>query len=238
MLAARGLRDYMLTYASVKYGVPKDVCVLDHDVVRVGAESVPIEALAAQAKADGQELHYAQRAYGSPISAGWNVHGVRLAVNQITGEIRILQDVHAVDAGTVINPMQLRGANGGRCDAGDRLGAHRMVPAGRRGWRREREPTDVSDAHFADAPRVEVYFADVDVSAKLALRCERHGGVPDQPRCPGDRQRDCRRHRSAFPGASFTPPLIYKALNEQFNKVAAGWARFRTRFSGCVSRRR
>jgi CO/xanthine dehydrogenase Mo-binding subunit/aerobic-type carbon monoxide dehydrogenase small subunit (CoxS/CutS family) len=36
-------------------------------------------------------------------------HGFRVAVNVPTGEIRILQSVQAVDAGTVINPVQLRG---------------------------------------------------------------------------------------------------------------------------------
>jgi CO/xanthine dehydrogenase Mo-binding subunit len=37
------------------------------------------------------------------------VHGVRVAVHPNTGELRILQSVQAVDAGTVINPRQLRG---------------------------------------------------------------------------------------------------------------------------------
>ena len=42
-------------------------------------------------------------------SVGFNVHGVRVAVHRITGEIMTLQSVHAADIGRLINPMQCRG---------------------------------------------------------------------------------------------------------------------------------
>ena len=45
---------------------------------------------------------------GSARSVAFNVHGMRVAVCARTGEIRILHNVQAVDAGTVINPMQCR----------------------------------------------------------------------------------------------------------------------------------
>src|SRR5216683_7926665 len=38
-----------------------------------------------------------------------NCHGFRIAVHRVTGEIVILQSVHAADAGVVVNPVQLRG---------------------------------------------------------------------------------------------------------------------------------
>ena len=47
--------------------------------------------------------------HGSPRSAAYNVHGVRVAVHPGTGEIRVLRSVHAADAGVVLNPEQLRG---------------------------------------------------------------------------------------------------------------------------------
>ena len=50
-----------------------------------------------------------RKAYGSPRSVAFNVQGFRIAVHRVTGEIAILQSVHAADAGTVINPMQLHG---------------------------------------------------------------------------------------------------------------------------------
>jgi putative selenate reductase molybdopterin-binding subunit len=46
---------------------------------------------------------------GTPRSVAFNVHGFRVAVNAGTGEVRILQSVQAADAGTVLNPEQLRG---------------------------------------------------------------------------------------------------------------------------------
>ena len=46
---------------------------------------------------------------GSPRSVSFNVHGFRVAVNPATGEVRILQSIQAADAGTVLNPEQLRG---------------------------------------------------------------------------------------------------------------------------------
>ncbi|WP_432574296.1 molybdopterin-dependent oxidoreductase [Kineococcus sp. SYSU DK005] len=42
-------------------------------------------------------------------SVAFNVQGFRVAVDTGTGEVRLLRSVHAVDAGTVLNPVQLRG---------------------------------------------------------------------------------------------------------------------------------
>ncbi|MFD5655755.1 molybdopterin-dependent oxidoreductase [Streptomyces sp. NPDC127039] len=42
-------------------------------------------------------------------SLAWNVHGFRVAVDTRTGTVRVLQSVHAADAGTVMNPQQCRG---------------------------------------------------------------------------------------------------------------------------------
>ncbi|MBO0841960.1 MAG: molybdopterin-dependent oxidoreductase, partial [Nocardioides sp.] len=46
---------------------------------------------------------------GTPRALAFNVHGFRVAVSTATGEVRILDSVHAADAGRVINPEQLRG---------------------------------------------------------------------------------------------------------------------------------
>ena len=42
-------------------------------------------------------------------SVSATVQGFRVAVDPATGEVRVLQSVQAVDAGTVLNPVQLRG---------------------------------------------------------------------------------------------------------------------------------
>ena len=57
---------------------------------------------------------------GTPRSVAFNVHGFRVAVNPGTGEVRILQSVQAADAGTVLNPEQLRGQIEGGTGAGHR----------------------------------------------------------------------------------------------------------------------
>jgi putative selenate reductase molybdopterin-binding subunit len=46
---------------------------------------------------------------GRSRSVAAAVQGFRVAVDPATGEIRVLQSVQAVDAGTVLNPVQLRG---------------------------------------------------------------------------------------------------------------------------------
>ncbi|MFT4124206.1 MAG: molybdopterin-dependent oxidoreductase [Microbacteriaceae bacterium] len=46
---------------------------------------------------------------GTPRSVAFNVHGFRVAVHPGTGEVRVLHSVQAADAGTIMNPEQLRG---------------------------------------------------------------------------------------------------------------------------------
>jgi CO/xanthine dehydrogenase Mo-binding subunit len=82
--------------------------------------------------------------------------GFRVAVSVATGEVAILQSVQAVDAGTVINPVQLRGqVEGGVAQA---LGAAlfeevRLDPDGRVATRALRE---YHVPVLADLPRTEV----------------------------------------------------------------------------------
>jgi putative selenate reductase molybdopterin-binding subunit len=97
---------------------------------------------------------------GLERSVSFNVQGFRIAVSPRTGEIRILHSVQAVDAGTVLNPMQCRGqVEGGVVQA---LGAamyedFRIDAAGRVATRVLR---DYHVPVLADVPRTEVVFAD------------------------------------------------------------------------------
>jgi putative selenate reductase molybdopterin-binding subunit len=87
------------------------------------------------------------------------VQGFRVALDAATGEVRILQSVQAVDAGTVLNPVQLRGqVEGGVAQA---LGAAlfeevRISGDGRVTTRVLRE---YHVPVLADVPRTEVHFA-------------------------------------------------------------------------------
>lgn len=99
------------------------------------------------------------RCDGTPRSVAFNVHGMVVAVDPATGEIRILKSVHVADAGTVINPRQLRGQiEGGVAQAlGAALYEHLDIDAGgtvtTAAFRQYHLPT------WADVPETEVLFA-------------------------------------------------------------------------------
>ncbi|MDH6181546.1 putative selenate reductase molybdopterin-binding subunit [Microbacteriaceae bacterium SG_E_30_P1] len=116
------------------------------------------EQIAAQGRIPG--LMGRGRNDGTPRSVAFNVHGFRVAVNPATGEVRILQSVQAADAGTVLNPEQLRGQlEGGTAQAiGSSLyeevrldGAGTVTTAALRNYH---------IPQFADVPYTETYFAD------------------------------------------------------------------------------
>lgn len=117
------------------------------------------ELRAALDAGEAPPLSRSGRHSGTPRSVAFNVHGVRVAVDRLTGELRVLRSVHAVDAGRVINPEQLRGqVEGGVAQAlGSALQEEIMVRDGEvltRAFRHYRVP------QMADVPPTEVLFAD------------------------------------------------------------------------------
>ncbi|MEV6306671.1 molybdopterin-dependent oxidoreductase [Actinoplanes sp. NPDC051861] len=96
---------------------------------------------------------------GTPRSVAFNAQWFRVAVDPDTGELRILRSVHSADAGTVMNPRQLRGQiEGGVAQAlGATLAEHVDIDASGQvtttGFRQYHLPT------VADVPRTEVHFA-------------------------------------------------------------------------------
>jgi putative selenate reductase molybdopterin-binding subunit len=118
-----------------------------------------IAARAASGSSDGKLLEAEGFCDGLSRSVSAVVQGFRVAVCPGTGAVRILRSVQAVDAGTVLNPVQLRGqVEGGVVQA---LGAAlfeevRVSPAGvvtTRALREYHVPV------LADVPRTEVLFA-------------------------------------------------------------------------------
>jgi CO/xanthine dehydrogenase Mo-binding subunit len=97
---------------------------------------------------------------GTPRSVAFNVHAFTVAVNTDTGEVRILRSIQCADAGTVLNPAQLRGQiEGGTAQAiGSALYEELTLDA------EGRVTTDAFRSYhvpqFADIPHTEVYFAD------------------------------------------------------------------------------
>jgi CO/xanthine dehydrogenase Mo-binding subunit len=152
-VAAERLRAELLTVAARRLGVATGSCVLGPGGVRGPTSSLAFDELIVKSlTADGSHD-------GTPRSIAFNVHGVRVAVDPSTGEVRILQSVQAVDAGVVINPEQLRGqVEGGTAQGiGSALYEEMMLRDGQvvtRTFRGYRMP------QMADIPPTEVLFAD------------------------------------------------------------------------------
>jgi CO/xanthine dehydrogenase Mo-binding subunit len=154
--AAQALALMLRQAGALRLNEPLDGCRLEADRVTGAGGFVELDELMAQHggfEAIGE-------ANGTPRSVSFNVHGFRVAVHRATGRVRILQSVHAADAGRVINPLQCRGQIEG--GVGQALGAalYEELLLG--------EDGAVSNASFrgyhvptmADLPDTEVFFAD------------------------------------------------------------------------------
>ncbi|MTB87721.1 molybdopterin-dependent oxidoreductase [Aeromicrobium senzhongii] len=151
--AAERLHAELLTLAARAAGVDSGHCAIRRDgVLLPDGTLVPFARIAPEGlTADGSHD-------GTPRSVAFNVHGFRVAVDPATGEVRILQSVHAADAGVVINPEQLRGQiEGGVAQGiGSALQEEIVVDDGivvTRTFRNYRVP------QMADVPHTEVLLA-------------------------------------------------------------------------------
>lgn len=172
-LTASALRDNILEFAGLHAGTDRLACSLSDDAVVCGNRRIPLADLRATGVAAGHRFEAKRKAYLSPRTAAFAVHGVRVAVHRMTGEIRILQSVHAADIGRLINPMQCRGQIDGAVAMGfgwvltenmayDAAG-NMVNPA----LRNYRIPA------LADVPASEVYFADtVDAIGPLGAKSQ------------------------------------------------------------------
>ncbi|MFE4250119.1 molybdopterin-dependent oxidoreductase [Streptomyces sp. NPDC056910] len=154
--AANAVRDRILEFAAAHTGVHVVMCSLGDGEVVCGDQHVPLAELVALARARGIRFTAARKAYGSPRSVVSNTQGFKIAVHQVTGEIRILYSVQATDAAVVINPAQVRGqVEGGVAQGiGFALTENYQVDAGgamaNPNLRNYRIPT------YADVPRTEL----------------------------------------------------------------------------------
>jgi CO/xanthine dehydrogenase Mo-binding subunit len=157
--AAQAMRTGLLELASMITGAPVDQCDLEHGKIRCGDNSLTLKELHAKAPLRSK-LHVARKAYGTPRSTAFMAHGFRIAVHRVTGEIRILQSVHAYDAGKIINPAQAMGQVEGAVAQGIGITMFERMVIDDSGavvnstFRNYRIPA------FADIPRSEVFFAD------------------------------------------------------------------------------
>lgn len=169
--AAEALKESLLDIASMLTKVPAPECRIEKDRVQCGNRSVTLKDLHATSPFR-DKLHVSRKAYNSPRSTAFQVHGFRIAVHRVTGEIRILQSVQAFDAGTILNPMQARGQMEGGIAQGIGTSLFERMVLDNTGavinptFRNYRIPA------FADIPRSEIYFADT---------CDRYGPLGAKP---------------------------------------------------------
>lgn len=130
-----------------------ETCAVTADGVHVGQRLVPFaELLDAPLTATGEHD-------GTPRSLAFNVHGFDVAVHPETGRVRILRSVQAVDAGTVLNPEQLRGqVEGGTAQGIGSALYEEMVLVD--GEVRTRTLRGYRVPQLADVPDTRVLFAD------------------------------------------------------------------------------
>jgi CO/xanthine dehydrogenase Mo-binding subunit len=159
-LTAAALRDNILGYASLHTGAPLAECGLAHDQVVCGVRRILLTELYAIGTRERHRFEARRKAYLSPRSVAFNVHGVRVAVNRITAEIRILHSVHAADIGRLINPMQCRGQIDGAIAMGIGWALTENMVHGADGAMVNPNLRNYRIPAFADVPPSEVFFAD------------------------------------------------------------------------------
>ena len=172
-LTAAALRDNILDFASLHAGTDRSACSLHDDAVICGNRRIALADLQA-AGADSRHRFEAKRkAYLSPRTAAFAVHGVRVAVHRVTGEIRILQSVHAADIGRPINPMQCRGQIDGAVAMGFGWALTENMAYDEAGCMINPALRNYRIPAFADVPPSEVYFADtVDAIGPLGAKSQ------------------------------------------------------------------
>jgi CO/xanthine dehydrogenase Mo-binding subunit len=99
---------------------------------------------------------------GLPRSVAFNAHAFRVAVNTQTGEVKILQAVHACDAGRVINPEQLRGQVEGSVAQGIGTALYEEMATDGQGTVTTNTLRNYHIPQLADVPAVEIFFADTE----------------------------------------------------------------------------
>jgi CO/xanthine dehydrogenase Mo-binding subunit/aerobic-type carbon monoxide dehydrogenase small subunit (CoxS/CutS family) len=213
-LAGEALRERILEFAAEHTQVGRELCRMDDDAVICGEVRVPLTDLWRAAEESGHQLALSRKAYGSPRSVAFNVHGLRIAVHRVTGEVMILQSVHAADAGTVINPMQLRGQVEGAVAQGLGWALYERIVIDEKGQIVNPQFRNYRIPAYADIPRTEIYFA--DTSDPLGpLGAKGMGECPINPVPPAlaNALEDATGIR--FREMPFRPDLIYRPIFEK-----------------------
>lgn len=159
-LAAKALESNIRETAAIVLGADPAECRLEHTQVVYREHGLPLAHLGDAVPHMRHKLQASRKAYAAPRFTAFYAHGFRIAVHRVTGEIRILQSVQAIDCGTLINPMQCRGQAEGAIAQGIGTSLFERMVIDERGavvnptFRNYRIPA------FADVPRSEIHFVE------------------------------------------------------------------------------
>ncbi len=189
----------------------KKDCRLEGGAVICGNKRILLRELYAAGTKVGFRFEAKRKAYLSPRIVAFNVQGIRLAVHQVTGEIRILHSVHAADIGRPINPLQCRGQIDGAIGMafGWALTEHMVHRAD--GTIVNPQLRNYRIPAFADTPPSEVHFADTyDKIGPLGAKSQ--GECAINPVAPAISNALANATGKRFAHLPFTPDRIFADL--------------------------
>ncbi|HKG25751.1 MAG TPA: molybdopterin cofactor-binding domain-containing protein, partial [Thermomicrobiales bacterium] len=132
----------------------------------------------------------------------------------VSGEIAILQSVHAADAGTVINPMQLRGQVEGAISYGIGWALYERIVIDETGTIVNPQFRNYRIPAYADIPRSEIHFADT-CEPSGPLGAKGMGECPINPVAPALANAIEDATGIRFRDLPFRPDLIYRPIFEK-----------------------
>jgi putative selenate reductase molybdopterin-binding subunit len=211
-LTAAALRDNILAFTARHTASDASAWRIEGDAVVKGNERIALVDLHAAGSAAGHRFEAKRKAYLSPRTVAFNAHAVRLAVHRITGEIRILQSVHAADIGRLINPMQCRGQIDGAVAMGFGWALTENMAYDADGKMVNPALRNYRIPAFADVPRTEIFFADtVDTIGPLGAKAQ--GECAINPVAPAIANALMDATGVRFPHLPFTPDRIFADLS-------------------------
>jgi putative selenate reductase molybdopterin-binding subunit len=208
---AIALRDNILDYASRFIGCAIGECRLQDDAIICADRKILLADLHLTGTKDGHRFEARRKAYLSPRSVGFNVHGVRVAVHRVTGEIVTLQSVHGADIGRLINPMQCRGQLDGAIAMGFGWALYEKMVYDANGAMMNPALRDYRIPAFADVPRSEIYFADTyDKVGPMGAKAQGECGI--NPVAPAIANAVANATGVRFPDLPLTPDRMFTKL--------------------------
>ena len=213
-LTAEAMRDNILEYAGRYSGLDPSVCRLESESVLCGNHRVSLTELHAAGTKDGHRFEAKRKAYLSPRTVAFNVHGVRVAVHRVTAEIRILHSVHGADIGRLINPMQCRGQIDGSVAMGFGWALYENMVYNADGAMVNPQLRNYRIPAFADVPPTEVFFADTyDKIGPLGAKSQ--GECAINPVAPAIANAVAHATGVRFPHLPLTPDRIFSELSKR-----------------------